>query len=325
MEKKKINGFQLVLLLVVLVVGGALLALGLIKRSEYTKNVDQFKTQATRLAKMESMEGYPSDESVAQLKEGLVSYRGKIEGVRESLKSSVVTSFINVNSGDFASKLNKSHEEVKRVYTDKRVSFPENWYLGFEKYTAVPALKEATGILSYQLDALKWIHLKLGEHSPVALNNVHRSALSQESSEQKKAKKTPKGKMAQPVYHRMPLELTFTSTEANARAFLNDLAKSQEYYYVINTIKIQSIEAPEGAEILVEDNEAAEPSQDGASEENLLESVFDNTETEEDEEAISEDNGNKLFEQVLGNENVVVFLDLDLIYLPAKLELPEIR
>jgi len=276
----KSNPFLVTLSIITLVVAGGLLAFGFIKKSEYDKKKNAFQSLSSQLGKMESMEGYPNQENVDKLKTTLVSYKGKIEGLRNALESSSIPAFKNV----------------------------------------VPAPKGATGKLNYQLGSLEWLHKSLAEHNPQELRNLHRKPLKEERGAGEGGKKNKKNSRAvEPIAVSLPIQMTFVAYENDARGFLNSLVKSNEYLFTIDSIKFKLLTEAEETD---EDDEEANNIEE-ENPEDSFDSIFSSE--EEPEEGAGENGGlkmpekmelsdDKLFNQVLGQEKVAVFLDMNLVY-----------
>lgn len=329
MEKAKINPFLLTLLMITLVVAGGSLVFGFMKKSEFGKKNKTYKSLATQLGQMESMEGYPNQENVNKLKESLVSYKGKIEGLRNALQSSTIPSFKTMPSSRFANNLVKTNKRIKAIYDEKGILMPEDWYCGFEKYRTVPAPKGATGVLDYQLGAMDWLHTTLAEHSPAELRNVYRKSANAEvnagEDTNKKFKYRGKNKRAVPYSVSMPIQLTFLSYEENARSFLNALIRSNNYFFTIDTIKMKLVETKGESE---EDNDGEKSPQEEDPSGEALDQIFKSGKDEEGRVELpkkAELSDEKLFNQVLGKEMVAVFIDLNLVYFQKQDELPEIK
>lgn len=328
MEKKKSNPFHIVLILVTLLIAGGLLGFGFMKKSQFDKDTITYQNTVKDLNRMESRNGYPSQETVDKLTNSLIAYKGKIEGLRNALKTSAVGGdFKNVPSAKFASVLGKANKDVKALYEKNDIILPNNWHMGFEKYTTVPAPKNATGELTYQLQAIQWLHETLAAHKPAELRNLYREPLAAEFSSAGDDKKA--GNTSQ--HASLPIEISFVAYEEDAREFLNSLVKSNKYLFTLDTVKFKLL-APEVEEVVVDDEET--PDEDVA--ENTFDSIFeiddveevseeDNEGEEMEKEVVDVLSEEKLFNQELGQEMVAVFLDLNLVYLTTQEPLPEIK
>ena len=329
MEKAKKNPFLLTLIIISLIVGGGALVYGFVKKSEFVKKNKTYKSRVNELGQMESMEGYPNQENINKLKDSLSSYRGKIEGLRSALQSSTITSLKTIPSSKFASNLVKANKRIKALYNEKGILLPENWYCGFEKYRTVPAPRAATGILNYQLGAMDWLHTTLADHNPQELLNIYRKSANAEVNAgedmNKKSYYRDKSKRQIPYSVSMPIQLTFICYEENARSFLNALIRSNEYLFTIDTIKLKLVENRAKSE---ESNEGGGLPQEQDSSGESLDQIFESEGNGEGGLALPDKlelSDEKLFNQVLGQEMVAVFIDLNLVYFQKQAELPEIE
>lgn len=309
MEKKKYTPFQIAMLSVAVVAGGGLLALGVVQKGDFDNNQQEYESKVKELKKMESRSGYPNKETVASVKESLVSYKGNIEGVRSTFLKSTMDDFQEVSSSRFAELLGKANTDVRSLYSENKIALPENWHLGFEKYSTVPAPKEATGVLSYQLSGMRWLHEELAKHQPKELLNLYRKPVALESGSG-----DVEVNKATSVYVALPLELTFVATEANVRSFLNALISSDDYLFTIDTIQLKSL-------VMKNESQAQATAESEEDKSSGFSKLFEGSEGE----AASPLSDDKLFDQVLGQELVTVLVDLNLNYLPAQMKLPEIK
>ena len=326
MEKVKLTKFQLILLLLVVIIGGGLIALGVVKKAAYGKNIKEYEDQKNSLESMEEMQGYPNEKNVNILRDGLVSYKGQVESVRNSLKARKDDSFVNTDPATFSSSLEKAYTGVKDLYEEKNIELPREWYLGFEQYSSDLPAKGVTGLLGYQVEALNWLHTELATYNPSKLNNLYRKPVEipekvtgkKKKSKKKKGKKGSATTPSKMAYTSMPIELCFTARESNAREFINSLTQSDEFYFTVDTIKLKSTPAPVVEVDEEEDEEEPESSSSG------LGGVFGGGSSSSTQSTISNSN-EKIFSQVLGQEYVTVLLDLNLVYLPTEFKLSNIK
>jgi len=306
---------MLLVVTVVLTLGFA--ALGFMQKKSFDSNTQKYASASSRLQQMKSMAGYPSAETVEELEGSLADYQKVLEETNSALSKVTIVGFTNVAPGQFASKLEKAQKDTEALYKSKGIDLPKDWYLGFEKYMAGPAPKNATGILQYQLDAIVWLHEELAKHQPDALVNVYRKPLPQESKVVE-TKSSKSRKSDEPAFVSMPIEIVFSGQEANARGFINALVKSEDYLFTIDTLKLKS------KNFSKKDVESETTAVDTSSSSNMMiDDIFsDDGDSDTFEPDPSLDN-TKIFEQVLGQEQVSVFIDLNLVYLPQAVELPK--
>ncbi len=296
----KLTPFQISLGVTTLIIAGGVLGFGIVNQMSYSKNKAKFQADSSALLKMESMKGYPNQENIDILQAELKDYDTDLKKAAEYLKPFEIASFSNSSTSAFASELKAASQNVAKQFEENGIGLPEDWYLGFEKYSSVPAPKNATGALSYQLGAIKFLHEQLVAVNASELLNLRRSAIAQEGEQEKSNARKPKGIEVT----KMPLEISFVASEAGARQFLNELVAVNNYLFTVNTLKLKT------KSVEYADKASAEKS-DSPSDSEVVSFIFDEEEMEVDQSSQNE----KLFEQVLGQEQVEVFLSLNVVYL----------
>ncbi len=311
MEKKKLSGFKLLLIILTLVLAGGAGVLGFLQKKQFDANTQAYATKAAELKKMKEMDGYPSQESVDTLSSAITNYEGVLTDLGQDLATSTGIKFENVEPAKFSARVTKATKALRAKYSEAGVELPEEWSLGFEKYVSILPPKEATGILLYNLEALVWLHEELLSSNPSKLVNLHRKAVALEveagESVRQNNQSNRRGKNQKPAVVAMPMEISFITKENGARDFLNRIVNADKYFFTIDTLKLQEVKAV-GLERTV-NSAPAEPEESFG-----LDAVFSSDESTTEE--VIEFSDEKKFTQVLGKELVAVFIDLNLTYLP---------
>jgi hypothetical protein len=137
----------------------------------------------------------------------------------------------NITPQAFTDRLLKANEEVTKAFGE--TTLPENFFLGFETYRNQLAKSEATGALLLQMDGLKTALLGLAETRPTALLRVFRVAIPEET-----------GASFQPapndIARFFSCEIAFKGSEQSVRDFLNSLGATDSHYFIVRTLKIQN-------------------------------------------------------------------------------------
>jgi hypothetical protein len=174
-------------------------------------------------------------------------------------------------------------------------------------------------MLEYQLDGIRNLMLALAKSGASKLNNVHRPLLPEEGG-------NPWQPQPDQVARPLPLEITFTGPEKSVREFLSAISSPARQYVVVRSLRIANAkkDPPRAADAKF-DNPAATPSSSGnpfgAA---FPEGAFTETPTEGAGDAAAPKpapaaDSSRILAQVLGNEELIVFLRLDLLqFLPAK-------
>ena len=205
------------------------------------------------------------------------------------------------------------------AFEDAGATVPEPFFVGFESYRTVLANGKTTGLLEYQLSGIKELMLALAKSKPRALNNLYRPRLPEEDGQTF----TPP---ANAVTRSFPLEITFTGPEKSARDFLTSIAASKNQFFVVRSLRVSNEKkTPPMAADAKFDSPALEKKQEDAG-------GFDGGFVLPGDTAPSVDGApaaeapaskqvdtSRILSQVLGNEQVNVFIRLDLLqFLPVK-------
>lgn len=243
----------------------------------------------------------------------------------------------NISPQAFTDRLLAANGQVTTAFG--KTVLPQNFFLGFESYRNQLAKTEATGTLLHQMDGIKAALMGLAEARPSALLKVLRVAVPEET-----------GGNFQPapdaVARFFSCEVTFKGSEQSVRDFLNSLGATDSHYYIIRTLRIQNerevppkvsdakfeasvaeeaavapanpfgaalFEQPDAAEAPAEQEPAA-PAADaapGAAEPGVS------------APPVAEQDTSRILAQVLGDEELIVFVRFDIaMFLPSK-ELPK--
>jgi hypothetical protein len=288
---------------------------------------------ASEIQGFERLALYPKKENLDGKRKALADYREATASLQKAFDPFREESLENISPQEFTTRLRAADAEVRKAFEDSNIVIPDGFFMGFENYSSGLAQGGATGILDYQLKAVKEILLQLAEASPTELKNLHRPKLAEENGQPFEPQPTS-------VARELPLELTFKGSEKSVREFLSSIAKTDKRYVIIRSLRVSNEKKapPKSSDAKFESPAAAKPSDifDGAG-------FFAPDEEETEKPAAEGDaagqpegdapavpvapvkpaDSSRMLAQVLGQENLVVFLYLDLLhFLPAK-ELPK--
>ena len=239
----------------------------------------------------------------------------------------------NISPQAFTDRLLAANEQVTTAFGE--TSLPENFFLGFETYRSQLAKPDATGTLLHQMDGIKAALMGLAEARPSALLKVLRVAVPEEE-----------GGNFQPgsndVARFFSCEVTFKGSEQSARNFLNALGTTNSHYFIIRTISIknQRETPPKVADAIFEPSATAEAAvapadpfgnlfelpdaaQQPAAEQAAApagdDSVTENAGSDPVAPVAPVADSSRILAQVLGNEDIIVFVRFDIsMFLPTK-------
>jgi hypothetical protein len=228
----KDNKFAAVLGGVTLLVAIVLGYVGISYRAKYGTALQEYQDAATEVEEFENLPLYPSDANRDGKTKALNEYRTAITGFQSAFEKFRPKELKNSSPQDFTGNAKSANEVVTKAFAAAKTKLPDGLFIGFETYSSGSlAREEATGILNYQLDAIKELMLALAKAAPSQLQNLYRP----KSPEEDGLKWIPGPDDSSRAY---PLEVTFKGTEKSAREFMDFLANSPTHFYVVRTLRI---------------------------------------------------------------------------------------
>ena len=282
----------------------------------YEQANEKFEVAAAEAAEFEKLALYPQAANRDAKRKALEGYRQSVESLQTAFAPFRPSAITNITPQEFTTRLLAANTEVRKAFEDGGATVPEAFFVGFEGYKTVLAPAKTTGVLDYQLASIKKLMLDLAKAKPAELKNLHRPALSEEEGKDYVPTATA---AARPF----PLEITFVGPEKSVRDFLSSITRPESQYVVIRSLRITNdkkdpprttdakFDKPAEAKAATADvlgggfvlpgDEAAAPATAPAA------------------EAPKAADSSRILAQVLGNEQVQVFLRLDVLqFLPAK-------
>lgn len=300
--------------------GGTLLGviilflIGSLGSGKYDAAKEKFDAASGEAAGYEKGPLYPKLENKASKSKALGEYRQSVESLQAVFEPFRPKEIKNISSQEFTDRLLATNTEVRSAFADAGTVLPEPFFVGFERYKTSLAPGSITGILEYQLNSIKGLMLAMAKAKIGELKNLYRPAISEEDGQ---AYTIPDTEVARAF----PLELTFTGTEKSVREFLSSFTKPTDQYVVIRSMRIGNVkkDPPRAADAQFEKDATTSKSAGGA---DIFSGGFNlpgETAPEKPVEAPKPPDSSRVLSQVLGMEQIQVFLRLDLLeFLPAK-------
>jgi len=223
--------FLTILGVITLLIAGGLIYWGMRGGSRYKEAADNYDMAADGVRRLEGLKPYPSSPNVNAKTTALKEYQGSLVTVQEGFIKYRPPELKNVSSADFSARVLEVSGVAKQQLEEAQAEFPENFALGFEKYTTDPARQDATGLLGYQLDGIGELFRMLAESRPGVVVNFMREPLPEETAGDYK-------RGGSEVARALSVEVTFSGQERAFRDFLNLVVNSEKYYFVIRNLRI---------------------------------------------------------------------------------------
>lgn len=295
-----------------------LLVVGMLGSGKYDTAKENFDTAYQEASGFEKLPLYPKSEHKDAKNKALGEYTKLVESLQANFEPFRPKEIKNVSPQQFTDSLLAANAEVRKAFEEGGTAVPEPFFLGFERYKTSLAEGNNTGILNYQLGAIKSILLDLAKAKPSELKNFYRQPLSEEDNQ-------PYVPSDASVARAFPMEITFTGPEKSLREFVSSLSKIDKQYVVVRALRISNVKKDPPKTSDAQFEKAAEEKPAGGGE------AFSGGFVLPGDEAAAPAAGapaaatpaasdsSRILSQVLGAEQVQVFLRLDLLeFLPAK-------
>jgi len=298
--------------------------------TSYNQAKEEFETSASEASNFERLALYPRAENRDGKSKALDDYRKAIQELQAAFEPFRTAQIPNISPQEFTDRLKSVNDQVLQAFAESETTVPDAFFGGFEEYKTTLARGNATGLLDYQLAGIKDLMLALAKSRASGLNNLHRPPLPEEQ-----------GRPFQPqpadIARPLPLEITFTGSEKSVRDFLTTITKPEGRFVVIRSLRIANAkkDPPRAADAKFDApaaGSAAAPAAPAASD--IFGGAFvlpGDDAAAADDQAADDDapaaptpppapaDSSRILAQVLGNEELQVFLRLDLLhFLPAK-------
>jgi hypothetical protein len=326
----KSNPFVAGLAGITIVICAALYLLGSKWGTRHDSVKAEFDASYGAVATSEGIPLYPTKTNREGKSKALGEYRQSIDEMRKLFDGYRPGELNDISPQAFTDSLKKAKNKISAAFEDSGCELPDDFFLGFEKYSNQLAQSGATGALAYQLDGIEQALKGLANAGPSKLIKVYREDLPEEGGRDYKPGPDD-------VTRNFGFEVTFKGSEASAREFLSSLGATESNYYIVRCLKIGNEKdlPPNSGDAKFEKpaSERAEVQPD-----NLFADVFESfapreeapvvevaPEEPEPEAAPSAPvaDPSRILAQVLGSEELIVFVRIDLtLFLPSK-ELPK--
>ncbi|HEY1123923.1 MAG TPA: Amuc_1100 family pilus-like protein, partial [Haloferula sp.] len=222
----------------------------------YNQAKDEYSAAADAVDSITKGKLYPTEQNLQAKKKAVTDYEKSVGDLTKAFDKFRAPTPPNVDPAAFSETLLKAKDVAAKAFGEVKptpTELPAEFFLGNEDYTGKPPEKEATGILTYQLEAISELMANLAKAAPTKILNIHRPKLVEEDGKVFDAK----GKS----FRALPVEISFTGNEASVRDFLSSLDDSDKHYYVVRSLRIvnERLKAPTAADGQFEnkDGEAA--------------------------------------------------------------------
>lgn len=228
----KSNPFVAGLIGVTILLCGVLFFLGSKWSGKYDTAKAGFDEASQSVVNSERTPLYPTDDNRNGKQKALGEYRESVDELRKLFDGYRPEKTENISPQAFTDRLKAASNEVAGAF-GKDVELPENFFLGFEEYSNRLAPTGATGMLLHQLDGIRTALTGLAAARPSSVIKVYREPIPEERGGNYKPAPND-------VARYLSFEVTFKGSESSAREFLSSLGATESHFLVVRCLKIQN-------------------------------------------------------------------------------------
>jgi hypothetical protein len=207
----------------------------------------QFNAAAAERSRLERMDPYPNANNVTQIAKHLQNYTQTLDNLKADLKTRMLPG-PPLAPNEFQSRLRQAMTAVTDKARANRVKLPDNFALGFDEFTAALPSTAAAPLLGQELAQIEVLLNMIIDARVDGVTALVRAPLPEERAPA--ATPTPAaGRKQAPsatpapatkMLERGVVDITFDSTPSAARKILNQLASSNQQFYITRTLHIKN-------------------------------------------------------------------------------------
>lgn len=320
------NKFPIVLGAVTAVAAGGLIFWGLKGGGRYNEAESSFQSAESEMRNLTREPIKPTDDNRRSKRSALRDYAGDVARLHERFDPYRRPEPPNVEPSAFVDSLLAASERLEDRFDEHGVTVPDPFFLGMGRYTTQQPSRGNTGLLNFALGGFEELFAKLAAAAPSELLNASWAGLPGEGNG---------------IFRRHGIEITFRGSEESLREFLGSLDDSEDHFYQVRVMRVKNVRdtAPNAGDArFVQETAEVEENDDifgggfdfGEIEDDAEEEP-DGEEDAEDEEggeaeapAAEPADSGEILKQVLGSEEIQVFLKIDVLQFLAPREIPEV-
>lgn len=317
------NKFPIILGAVTAVAVGGLIFWGIKGGSRYEAAKSEFDSAAGEIRDLTSRPIKPTNDNARAKKAAVDEYREQVIGLQEAFDPYRAPNPENIDPTAFVDALIAARDRLTGQFDENDVTLPDEFFLGLGRFSTQQPSRSQTGMLNYELGAFEDLFGRLAAAAPSELLNVHWAGLPESLDDEG-------GRNSEaPTFRSHSIEVTFRGSEAALREFLGSLDESDQYYFVVRSMRVKNerTSPPNADDATFAVSEATDSGAGDGGGFGDGGFVFPGEEDDagDGEEDADDDGGEEdpaeepaadtaeILKQVLGNEEIEVFLRIDVL------------
>jgi hypothetical protein len=208
-----------------------------------------FNEAASERNRLERLDPFPNEANYKKMKVHIENYGVALNKFKEELKTHVLPVPADLPPNEFQSRLRQSLGAVGEKARANKVRLPENFFMGFDEYTAALPAKDAAPLLGQELAQIQMLASILIEARVDSILALKRAPLAEEHPTAAAAATPPSGQkppLKSPatsgpkMLERAVVDLKFAASPSATRKVINQIAGANEQFYVIRTLHVRN-------------------------------------------------------------------------------------
>lgn len=212
-------------------------------KSDWDGAAIRFNQTVAELNRLERLAPYPSGENLRQMKAHVDDYATALAKLKDELKTRVFPLPL-MAPNEFQSHLRLAMIAVVDKARANKVKLPDKFYLGFDEFASALPNEVAAPLLGQELAQVEWLLDALLEARVDTLSSFRRTPSPEEHGTvppSPASRKPGAMTLAGPkLLERNVVEATFVSTPAAARKVLNQIAGTNQQFFIVRLLHVRN-------------------------------------------------------------------------------------
>ena len=215
------------------------------EKKRFDDALTQFNHAIAERNRLEHLNPFPNGDNYRKMKEHLGNYGVALSKLKDELKTQMLP-VAPLAPNEFQSRLRQTIINTAEKAGANRVKLPDNFHLGFDEFTAALPNTAAAHLLGQELAQAELLMNILIDARVDSVTAFRRAPLPEEASAGLAPTLAPgpksAGQMAAgpKMLERNIVDLTFSAVPSSARKVLNQIAGSDNRFFIIRTLHVRS-------------------------------------------------------------------------------------
>jgi hypothetical protein len=215
-------------------------------KSGFVEAATRFKDATTERNRLERLDPFPSDANYQKMKIHLENYSAALDKMKQSLKPRMLP-VVPMAPNEFQTRLRQATMTTQERARANRVKLPATFYLGFNEFVGALPNTAAAPFLGEELSQIELLMNILIDARADSVKELVRKTPPPETAA---ATTPPAGPASGPsktpapgafkMIERNIVDLTFVASPSVARKILNQIASSEQQFYIIRTLQVHN-------------------------------------------------------------------------------------